>query len=274
MPGCLRKTARILNVSHMTISRWLKSGKHQREYDGSSRKSRCKTAIVINTIKSCIQSDPLLSTREIREIICDTCGVHVSKELVRVALKKHGFTIKRARFFGAPPQLQEKTIEFIKTRDRLLEEGKVFWSLDETSFGRHGRPLYGYSQRGQQLVIKKGCPRFSTVSVIAIADSSGEIAFEKRSGSFDTHSFASFLRRLNIPSESVIILELDALSHVTSKGASTWSSFKSSSKLQRTCGRNVQNLDGLNKVSDSTAVKNEFLRTSSIKSPKVMTRMW
>jgi transposase len=133
--------------------------------------------------------------------------VHVSKELVRVALKEHGFTRKRARFFGAPPQLPEKTIEFIKTRDRLLEEGRVFWSLDETSFGRHGRPVYGYSQRGQQLVIKKGCPRFSTTSVIAIADSSGEIAFEKRSGSFDTLSFASFLRRLNIPSESVIILD-------------------------------------------------------------------
>jgi hypothetical protein len=39
--------------------------------------------------------------------------------------------------------LKVKTDIYKAKRDEFIENGKVFYSLDETSFGKHGRQVYG-----------------------------------------------------------------------------------------------------------------------------------
>lgn len=64
--------------------------------------------------------------------------------MIRVLIKRLGLTKKKAKFFSRPENLEEKTMAFIHLRERLKEEGRTFVSIDETSFGRHTRDVFGY----------------------------------------------------------------------------------------------------------------------------------
>ena len=140
----LRKTATILKVSHTTISRWLKN-LDRKQY---IRRPSLSTELVICTIKASIVADPFLSTRKLVSIVNDVCNVSVSKELVRTAINKIGFSKKKAKFFSAPKNLEDKTKAFKEKRQLLIDDGRPFFSLDETSFGRHGKDVKGYAPKG------------------------------------------------------------------------------------------------------------------------------
>ena len=202
----LRKTARILNVSHMTVSRWL-AFCGAKKYNAASRRASSQSAVVADTIRVAIANDPLITSRKLVAIILDACCVRVSRELVRVAIMRLGMTRNKARFFGCPSDLPKKTSDFKETRDRLLAEGKEFWSLDETGFGRHGAPVYGYAPRGEQLRIKKKTPRVTNTLVMTISNANGVIIREERKGAFTTSSFVDFLNNLSIPKDAVILLD-------------------------------------------------------------------
>ena len=90
----LRKTAIILKVSHSSVSRWLKNV-NKKQYH---RKPSLSTEHVVCTIKSALIADPFVSTRKIVSIVKDVCNVDVSKELVRTAINKIGYTRKKAKF--------------------------------------------------------------------------------------------------------------------------------------------------------------------------------
>jgi hypothetical protein len=47
-----------------------------------------------------------------------------------------GMTRKKVRFYGRPKDLKVKTDIYKAKRDEFIENGKVFYSLDETSFVR------------------------------------------------------------------------------------------------------------------------------------------
>jgi len=77
----LRKTALLLKVSHMTISRWIKNP----ERLTYSRFS--KTRIISESIRSLIQNDPLVTLSQLQESIESTFAFKVSKELLRTIRK-------------------------------------------------------------------------------------------------------------------------------------------------------------------------------------------
>lgn len=137
----LRKTAIILQTSHMSISRWLEN-QTRKPYRRNTVK---KSSQIIGTIKSAIQNDPFASIHKLQKIIFETFGFHISRELVRTAILKSGFSRKKARFFSSPSNLQSKIEDFILKRDTYRSQGRLFLSLDETSFGRNGKSLSGYS---------------------------------------------------------------------------------------------------------------------------------
>jgi hypothetical protein len=63
-------------------------------------------------------------------------------------------TRKKARFFGHPKNLPSKTASFLRARMEFIEQQRPYYSLDETSFGRHGRDSKGYAPKGQKLIVK------------------------------------------------------------------------------------------------------------------------
>lgn len=156
----LRKASVILNVSHTTVSRWIRFP----EKKCYTRDRISKTEQVIGTIKLSLQNDPFLSLRCLRAIVKNAINVEVSKELIRIAIKRVGLSKKKARFFGVPKNLEQKTIAFKESRDRYLQQDSVFVSLDETSFGRNGPEPRGYCPKGKPLAFPKKQPRMTFLS--------------------------------------------------------------------------------------------------------------
>ena len=199
----LRKTAAILKVSHTSVSRWLKT-LNIKPY---KRKSPLSTEHVICTIKSALVADPFLSTRKLVSLVHDVCNILVSKELIRTAINKFGFSRKKAKFFSVPKQLEEQTKGFKETRNRLLNEGRQVYSLDETSFGRNCKDMKGYSPKGQVLAIKRNQPRITTTSSLVIVSDCEIVSHQEVQGSFNTERFCTFLESLSLPAGSVILLD-------------------------------------------------------------------
>jgi len=199
----LRKTATILKVSHSSVSRWLKNI-DRKPY---LRKPYLSTEHVICTIKSSLVADPFVSTRKLVSVVKDVCNVLVSKELVRTAISKLGFSKKKARFFSTPQRLEEQTKAFRDTRQRFIVEGREFFSLDETSFGRKCKDVKGYAPKGQVLAVKRKQPRMSTVSSLVVVSNHGIVKHKEVEGSFNTQRFCSFLESLDLPKRSVILLD-------------------------------------------------------------------
>ena len=156
----LRKTAVLLKVSHSTVSRWL----HNPEKKPYKKRTEFKSQHIIEIIKTSILIDPFISICTLRKNILSTLNVSVSRELIRTCISKLGHTRKKARFFGCPKNLEEKTNLFLGERSKHINEGKIWFSQDETSFGRNGKQMMGYSPRGKQLRIQKSQARMTTVS--------------------------------------------------------------------------------------------------------------
>lgn len=199
----LRKTAIILNVSHTTISRWLKNPERKSYH----RTPSLSTDHVIYTIKTSLLTNPFISIRKLVKQINDVCNVIVSRELVRTAISKLGFSKKKARFFSSPNGLEEKVLAFKIRRKAFIDEGRQFFSLDETSFGRNGSDIRGYAPRGQLLALKRSQPSRVTVSSLVIVSNTGIVKHQEVVGSFNTTLFCQFLESLELPSGSIILLD-------------------------------------------------------------------
>lgn len=199
----LRKTAIILNVSHSSISRWLKNI-NKKQY---RRESKLTSESVIATIKNSLLANPFLSIRQLVFKVKEVCNITVSRELIRIAISKIGLSKKKAKFFSSPKCLEEKTKIFKATRDLYIQQGRSFFSLDETSFGRNGKEIKGYSPKGQILAIQKSQPRMTTISSLVIISQQNIIKHQEITGSFNTSLFLKFLENLELPEKSVILLD-------------------------------------------------------------------
>ena len=194
----LRKTALILKVSHTTISRWLKDP-NRKQYP--SRKAT-KSEQVADTIRIAIQTDPFTTLSRLRKCIEDTFSFTVSRELIRTAIKKMGLSRKNAKFFSQPAHLPQTTAAFLRKRDQFIAEGRLFVSLDETSFGRNGRDSKGYAPVGKALVVKRTNARMTTLSSLVAMTKECIISRKEVIGSFNTERFTCFLSNLTFyPSE-------------------------------------------------------------------------
>jgi predicted transcriptional regulator len=97
----LRKTAIILQVSHTTVSRWLKYPE-RKAYD---LKIQSKSKQVVQTIKAIIMNDPFVSVQRLKDIINSTLGLrpHATQGTLPPIKFNALFTIKntKERFVNA-----------------------------------------------------------------------------------------------------------------------------------------------------------------------------
>jgi transposase len=206
----LRKTSKLLNVSHSTIARWLKFPTKQ-QY--SRRRCEHKSDIVVDVIKCAIQTDPFVSLIALRKLVHDVLHIVVSKELLRLVIKRQGWTKKKAKFFGQPKDLEKKTAAFFELRNQLVHEGRHFVSIDETSFGRHGSPSYGYSPKGKRLMLRTKTPSIKTKTAICCVSATRVESVKLIEGSANTTRFHAFLQSLNLPARSVVLLDNVSFHH-------------------------------------------------------------
>ena len=197
----LRKTSKLLDIHFSSISRWL----HQLERRPYPVRKYTKEALIVESIKDVLQTDPLTSSRNLQKRLKDAFQIDLSRELVRVAIKKLGYTRKKARFVSEPKTNQEKVGAFLSLRDSLKD--RPFFSIDETSFGRHSFQTKGYAIKGRKLYITKKQPRMTSVSVCACASNQRWVKVVKKEGSFNKDTFLAFLQGLQLPSKSVLLLD-------------------------------------------------------------------
>jgi len=105
----LRKVAFFINISRSTVHRWI-------SYESNERKLRVSMIkpIVLQSIEAYVKTHPFATILETRKVVSEEFKINPSKELVRLAVKKCGFTRKRARQFSQPNNLEEKINSFIQ----------------------------------------------------------------------------------------------------------------------------------------------------------------
>ena len=100
----LRKVAKMFQVSHTTVSRWLK----QRPRKPYFRDIFFKSNFIVETVKQLIRNDPFISLRKMKHFIDSTFDFSVSKELVRTVLRRSGYTRKKCKACSEPKNYKQK----------------------------------------------------------------------------------------------------------------------------------------------------------------------
>ena len=201
----LRKTAILLQVSHSTISRWLKN-QQRKQYSRNPTKVY-KSEVIVESIRTAIRNDPFISISKLRILIQEVLNLSVSKELVRIAISRLGLSKKKARFYGEPSNLKDKTSIFLKQREEYIKQKRRFISIDETSFGRNGINAFGYSKIGKPFYVRKKLPTIITTSSVCSVFSDGTMTKHNVRGSFNTGKFIDFLKTLKTRSRDVILMD-------------------------------------------------------------------
>lgn len=145
--------------------------------------------------------------------IQEALKVQVSRELVRVAIKKPGFTEKKAKVFGTSKSLPEKTQEFIRKRSQYISENRTIISVYETSFGRNWPDVRGYSKKGVPLLLQKRQLYGKNISVLACASRNGWVERKQIFGAFNAQSFSEFILSLVLDPGTVILLDNVSFHH-------------------------------------------------------------
>ena len=205
----MRTVALLLKVSAATVCRWIKHPDrmpYRRQYVSKSEQ-------IVTTLRDYVTANPLSTLSQITKLVQQVHKISVSKELVRSVLRRVGYSRKRARFYGRPKDLNSKIAEFLKARDMYTAEGRLFVSVDETSFGRNGGVVMGYCPRGEPLRLERKPARTTTLSVLAGACSNGTFVSVQREGSYNTTTFAEFVTGLHLPEGTVLLLDNVAFHH-------------------------------------------------------------
>ena len=205
----LRHTALFLGVSHTSVLRWLKNP----QVKSRANKPSLKAEAISNIVKASIKLNPFVSTRQLQTKISDVLCISVSLELVRTVVQRLGLTRKKAKFFSCPKHLPTKTTHFLEQRDAFIKQGRKIFSIDETSFGRHGLVTTGYAIKGQRLYVEKKSPTLVSKSCLACATSTGWVKYQTCKGSVNTETFLDFLKSLNMPKNCVILLDNVSFHH-------------------------------------------------------------
>ena len=212
-----RKTAKLLGVSHSSVQRWA----HRVERKPYAQRCKPKYDALVDVVKLAIASDPFVSIRKLRRRVKEACDVSLSTELVRIALKRMGFSKKKARHVCRPAHLPSRTATFLEMRAQFRSQGRKFVSIDETSFGRNGLNTRGYARVGERLYVASNGPRMSTVSAVVCVDENGVVGRKTVPGSFNRVRFLEFLQSLSPLTPGTVVL-LDIVSFHHSKEVHDW----------------------------------------------------
>jgi hypothetical protein len=203
----LKSLRQVFEIPFSTISRWVKNP-NRKIYTRKQEACTLKSSVIIEIIKATIASNPLTSIRKLKVEIKNILDISISRELIRIVLKRLNLSRKKARFFSEPQNLAEKTRVFLEQRTIHASQGKHFVSIDETSFGRNSFETRGYSPRGKPLHIKKLRPRMTNVSALACASQYlGWLKVSQQARAYTSSTFLDVLETIPFPPDCVVLLD-------------------------------------------------------------------
>lgn len=207
----LRKIASIIGVSHMSIKRWIQQSHEElltSKYHQIRRKTIKSGTPVVEAIKTMLKLNPILLIEDIQNKIYELFHFRISKSFLSSILRyKCSLTRKKVKFYGKTKQNDEIVNDFLQKRSKFLSEKKNFLSLDETSFSRKGKDVYGFSTKGKKIKIQKPWKRFTSKSCLACLDQFGKLQYHIIDGSYNKEKFIDGLEKFSFEENSVILMD-------------------------------------------------------------------
>ena len=195
----------------MSVKRWSLQSEKELEnakYNMIKRKIQKSAADVVLAIRSIIEANPLLLIEDVQGKIKKLFNFTISRSfLCSIIRHKCNMTRKKVRFYGKSEKQDELTEAFIKKRKEYEEQGKFFVSLDETSFSRKGKDVFGYSDKGKRISVQKPWKRFTTQSALGYVDEDGLLQYKTVVGSYNKERFISACRKLTFKDNSVVLID-------------------------------------------------------------------
>lgn len=209
----LRKVGALLQTAHSTVHRWHRTATEADSVRPIPRRRRSATEnpILLDTVNAYLIRCPISTVQDVRCHVAAHLGIHLSNELIRLAVHKAGMTKKKARWYGrASTAAVEKTEAFLRLRSRLARRRRTWISIDETGFSANVRPLEGYAPKGQRLLMRDAVPPICKrhVSAIACVDRrSGTCVHSAYDGFINADRFVTFLETLTFGRGTVVLLD-------------------------------------------------------------------
>ena len=186
-------------------------------------RSPTKLDTLLRYIDEEIAKDPFQTCKMLKQFLKDHCSIIASLELIRLGIKKLGYTKKTARYYGIAKNALSLNKTFLKKRDEYIKSGARLYSVDETGFGRFSyQRRTGYSKAGEPLMIRKEKACVTSTTALACASSDGWVSRQIFKGGTNRKIFSEFIRSLDLPTGSVILLD-NASIH---KGDEVFDAFK------------------------------------------------
>lgn len=194
-----RKAAKIMNVAHSSIYRWVNSGikPKKRKYVSNLLQKSTKY------IETMLADNPFLTWHELAWHL-QKKGLKMSTKTVGRIIKKLGYTYKRAVHTTPCRWSEDKIKDFEYTLSKVLNTNHVI-SIDECNFSEKLLPFRGYSKRGTKLITTLSKPSWSAISLLMAVSNKGEHWYQLIHGSVTGVSFQKFMQTL--PENSTIILD-------------------------------------------------------------------
>lgn len=211
----VRQLADRYEVSKSTAHRWIQDLRctlNTNNNKDAAMQEEKLTMTKLNTIMQYIDQeiikDPFQTCKRLKIFLSTEHSIVASLELIRLGMKKLGYSRKIARYYGVAKNALYLNKAFLKRRDEYIKNGAKIYSIDETGFGRFSyQRRSGYSKKGEQLMIRKEKARVTSTSVLACASAEGWVARKTIVGGVNRIMFSDFIISLELPKGSVILLD-------------------------------------------------------------------
>ena len=201
----MRKTALALGVSVASISRWVRR-LLPKQY---SRQEMKTSDVLVCFVGRFVIANPACTCSQIVTEIKRSLSVDVSRQLIyNILVNRLDFSYKRTRKRGTSPRKLEATILFQKAFQEHRLQNARFCSIDESGFDQREVSVYGYSPKGKPAIVQYA-PCFSRkrTSIVMCIDDSGKVQHMKTTSRVDSNTFARFVRSLDLPIGTVVLLD-------------------------------------------------------------------
>ncbi len=207
------KAAHILNIHRSSIWRWKRYGIDPAE----RRKQRTLFYQCEAPLRSFLQAHPFATLLDARAHLHQRAGVAVSTKSLGRMVRRLGFSRKRAKLRGLPKK--DLAAAQLKFRTEYLNHlsaggGGRLVSMDECAFSERLKPVYGYSPKGQPLLLaSRGASTWVHWSLLLAVFSDGEHASFMKKGAIRQTDVYDFLHRLDLTVNDSIVLDNASIHH-------------------------------------------------------------
>ncbi len=210
--GGMRRTAKVMNVSVASISRWLRLNTTSRQ-PRQARPSKISSAVEAY-IHSHVLQYPASTCTTLSQEIRRVFAMNVSRQWINVILRRLGYTRKRTRKRGVGRQTEERRREFFSAWAALQDESdsSKLVALDESGFDQRPRPIYGYAPKGKLAIVKvKPNSDRNHFSLLMAISGDGTSVQDLHTTSVTGPIIADFIKRLPSPDGSTVLLDNAAI---------------------------------------------------------------